>query len=52
MLFLFVLFGGFLWGLAQAPQDAIKLGLAMLWGLLALAAIASVGSALAARLFS
>lgn len=41
-----------MWGLAKAPQDAIKLGLTLLWGLMAFGCAASVASTLAPSLFS
>lgn len=52
MLILFALFGLFLWGLAKAPQDVVKLGLTLLWATMALGCAASVASTLAPRLFS
>ena len=52
MLWLIILFCGFLALLARAPADTIKLGLTLLWGLMALGCAASVASSLAPGLLS
>ena len=52
MLWLTILFFGFLVLVARAPADVVKLGLTLLWGLMAFGCAASVASTLAPRLFS
>lgn len=50
MLILFALFALFLWALAKAPQDVIKLGLTLLWATMAIGCAASLASSLVPRL--
>lgn len=52
MLSLVILFFGFLVLLAKAPADLIRLGLTLLWAVMAFGCAASVASTLAPRILS
>ena len=52
MLWISILFIGFIVVLAKAPDELIKVGLTLLWALMAFGCAASVASTLAPRLFS
>ncbi len=45
MLLLVTVFGLYCWWLAKAPQEAVRFGLVLMWGCLAVGCAASVMSA-------